>query len=186
MAAINSPSIDLASPQCSPLSLVAETSQDSPPSKTYLVEIKKNDTKKAVLDAFIRASSPVSEPSPTPKITDSIVTGLSRSPDISGSMDSSFPSHPKQVASFLALPSAPSPHQPTRREEKPHLLPMCPRPVPTLSNVKVLKLTNLPWSVNSEDLIQWLGNDVKKALIPVESQVIGVHILCDRYSFLPS
>lgn len=180
------PSSNLASPECSPLSISAEISQDSLPSKIRLSGIEENDEKEAVLEPVISAQSPTSEPSPTPKITASTPTGFSISPDTSGSstsfMDSSFPNHPKHAASILLLPPAPShQQQPRRREEKPHVLPMSHRLSPTLSNVKVLKITNLPWSITSEDLLQWLGNDVKNSLIPIDNQIVSVHILCDRY-----
>lgn len=194
-------SIDMPSPACSPVAPQQENSHDflssdtdlsaSSPMKpasslqnTFLVELRNQDVKGAVLDAFVRASSPASQPSPSPKVPLS-----SRASQLSGL---AFPAAHAVDDYTGLLPADTSkssagltgPVKPARREERPHLLPMCPVRSPTQSNIRVLRLTNLPWSITCYDLIQCLDNGIDKALIPLQTQIVSVHILCDRYSFL--
>ena len=45
----------------------------------------------------------------------------------------------------------------------------------------VIKLYNLPWAVTVDDVLQWLGADATRSLIPQSEQIVAVHILCDRF-----
>lgn len=147
-------------------------------SKTFLVEVKEKDTKKAVFDAFVRSSSPASEPYPTPKLHASKHSdNLPSSTDASSEYSNSLPAFDRS-GGFSSLPA---PSHPARREERPHLLPMCPLRSPSFSSIRVLKLTNLPWSITVDGLVEWLGTKAESVLIPTHIQIVSVHILCDRY-----
>lgn len=190
--------ISLPSPGCSPLSLGPETIHHSSSDNSndtvdtcssaapgapfqQMKEISKEDPVSS--DATVRSSSPDTEPSPTPKLLSSKFLGLLTAPDTSGSseeFDTSVRKLPRAIA-IDRLEQYPSQRQPVRRVEKPHLLPMCPLHRTAQYNIRVLKLTNLPWSITVDDLVRWLGKDVEQALISVSAQPVSVHILCDRY-----
>lgn len=196
-----SASFDMPSPACSPVAPQQENSHDFPscdtdPSassplkpasslhNTFLVELRNQGVKGAVLDVFVRASSPASQPSPSPK-----APLLSRVDHLS--IPASPAAHAVANSARLLLvdtnkssASLSESVKPARREERPHLLPMCSVRSPTQSNIRVLRLTNLPWSITCHGLIQWLDNGIDKALMPLQTQIVSVHILCDRYSFL--
>lgn len=194
----NSEDVHLASLACSPISPAGEASQaalssyadvsrspDTPgqsSNRHSSTVFQENINRDSVTEPSVQPSSPMSQPSPTPKPHKSgsnpPVKMLS-STDVPEMASSPEGTAPKDGATrtLTSVGSA------IRKQEKPHLLPMRPLRLPTSSSTRVLKISNLPWSITCQALIEWLGENLQKALPPVGFQVISVHILCDRYIF---
>jgi RNA recognition motif-containing protein len=45
----------------------------------------------------------------------------------------------------------------------------------------ILQISNLPFKVTSEELLDWLGEEVKDSLPDPSQQIVSVHVLCDRF-----
>ena len=44
----------------------------------------------------------------------------------------------------------------------------------------ILRFTNLPWTLTTDQLIGWLSNGIEKHLPEPAHQIVSVHICCDR------
>ena len=47
----------------------------------------------------------------------------------------------------------------------------------------ILKVTNIPWILTSDELIHWLGSGIDKYLLHSAIQIVSVHICCDRSAY---
>ena len=45
----------------------------------------------------------------------------------------------------------------------------------------ILQISNSPFKVTSEELLDWLGEEVKDSLPDPSQQIVSVHVLCDRF-----
>lgn len=68
-----------------------------------------------------------------------------------------------------------------RPYERAILFPASGRPSPLLKTT-ILKLSNLPFEITVDELLDWLGEDIKQALPDSALQIVSVHILCQRFT----
>lgn len=159
----------------------------SPTSKDGIKLFKQiNGSGKAVLYPFHQADDGSKKAILTLLTTDS----APRQPSAAQAADTPAETHRTAADVLQAIQiSQPAAIVPQKRKLSiiPHKLPYAavaaikPIPQPDYTKPTILRLTNVPWTITVDELIEWLGIEIH--MLPYSVQIISVHILCDRSVF---
>ena len=159
----------------------------SPTSKDGIKLFKQiNGSGKAVLYPFHQADDGSKKAILTLLTTDS----APRQPSAAQAADTPAETHRTAADVLQAIQiSQPAGIVPQKRKLSiiPHKLPYAavaaikPIPQPDYTKPTILRLTNVPWTITVDELIEWLG--IENHMLPYSVQIISVHILCDRSVF---